>query len=206
MTPNVKSTRQIWSLGQEPGALASPHNVGSRSRRVDGVRRRRAAIALTAAVIAAEASTGGAAQRAEGTRTPVDVVAPAASRPSPATATPAAAGRWQTQVGLASYYARMFDGRLTASGTPFDNGAMVAAHPTLPFGTMLRVVNTRNQRAVEVEVVDRGPAAGPRADGVIIDLSRAAAHALGFLRAGRTRVRVEIARDKSEKSEVGSSK
>jgi rare lipoprotein A len=99
-------------------------------------------------------------------------------------------------MGLASYYARMFDGRLTASGTLFDNSALVAAHPTLPFGTMLRVVNTRNQRAIEVEVVDRGPAAGPRADGVIIDLSRAAAEALGFLRAGRTRVRVEIVQAK----------
>jgi rare lipoprotein A len=151
----------------------------------------RTVIALTIVVIAGEAGTGGAAQgRQEKTRTASDVVASATSRPSSATA--AAAQRPRAQVGLASYYARLFDGRLTASGTTFDNDAMVAAHPSLPFGTMLRVVNIRNQREVDVEVVDRGPAKGPRSDGVIIDLSRAAAEALGFLRAGRTRVRVEI--------------
>jgi rare lipoprotein A len=100
--------------------------------------------------------------------------------------------RRRVQTGLASYYARMLEGRITASGTRFDNDAMVAAHPTYPFGTRLRVTNLRNQRSVQVRVVDRGPAAGPRARGVIIDLSRAAATALDFLRAGRTRVRIEV--------------
>jgi len=51
-----------------------------------------------------------------------------------------------------------------------------------------------NGRAVEVRVVDRGPARGPRADGVIIDLSYGAAGGLNFVRAGRTRVRVEVLR------------
>jgi rare lipoprotein A len=56
------------------------------------------------------------------------------------------------------------------------------------------VTNLRNQRSVRVRVVDRGPAQGPRAAGVVIDLSRAAAEELGFIRAGRTRVRIEVIR------------
>ena len=57
---------------------------------------------------------------------------------------------------------------------------------------MVRVHRLSTGETVDVEVVDRGPAAGPRADGVIIDLSEAAADSLGFLRAGRTRVRLEV--------------
>jgi len=100
--------------------------------------------------------------------------------------------RTRTRYGLASYYARDFDGRLAASGRPFDNDAMMAAHPSLPFGTVARVMNLENGRPVDVRIVDRGPARGPREDGVIIDLSRAAAARLGFQRAGRVRVRVDV--------------
>jgi rare lipoprotein A len=71
---------------------------------------------------------------------------------------------------------------------------MVAAHPSYPFGTLVRVTNLKNGRSVRVRIVDRGPARGPRDDGVIIDLSRAAAEALDFVREGRTRVRVEVLR------------
>jgi len=72
--------------------------------------------------------------------------------------------------------------------------AMVAAHPTYPFGTIVRVTNLRNGRSVRVRIVDRGPAAGPQGAGVIIDLSRRAAQALDFIRQGRTQVRVEVVR------------
>jgi rare lipoprotein A len=68
---------------------------------------------------------------------------------------------------------------------------MVAAHPTLPFGTRVRVTHLRTGASVEVEIVDRGPARHARAKGIVIDLSRAAAARLGFVRAGRARVRVE---------------
>lgn len=95
-------------------------------------------------------------------------------------------------VGFATYYARRFDGRVTASGVRFDTDAMVAAHPSYPFGTVVRVTNLRNGRSVRVRIVDRGPARGPRREGVIIDLSRAAAESLGFIRAGRTRVRLDV--------------
>jgi rare lipoprotein A len=101
-----------------------------------------------------------------------------------------AAGR--VEEGLASWYGREFHGRTTASGIPFDSRAMVAAHPTHPFGTRVRVRRIASGRSVVVEIVDRGPAAGPRSEGVVIDLSEGAAEALGFIRAGRTRVRVEV--------------
>jgi len=98
----------------------------------------------------------------------------------------------EPRVGLASYYAQSLDGKITASGLRFRNDAMVAAHPTYTFGTIVRVTNLRNGRAVSVQIIDRGPSAGPRKEGVIIDLSRAAATALGFIERGRTRVRVRV--------------
>jgi rare lipoprotein A len=94
--------------------------------------------------------------------------------------------------GLASWYGADFHGRTTASGIPFDRHAMVAAHPTLPFGTRVRVRRLETGDTVDVEIVDRGPAAGPRRAGVIIDVSEAAAIRLGFRREGRTRVRLEV--------------
>lgn len=115
--------------------------------------------------------------------------APAAGRSDPAGYAP---GAGTDEEGLASWYGAAFHGRTTASGVPFDRHAMVAAHPTLPFGTRVRVHRLSTGGSVEVEIVDRGPAAGPRRAGVVIDLSEAAAERLGFIREGRTRVRVEV--------------
>jgi rare lipoprotein A len=100
----------------------------------------------------------------------------------------------EVRQGLASYYGPGFEGKRTASGIPFDKTAMVAAHPTYPFGTVVRVTNLANKRQVLVRVVDRGPARGPRAAGVVIDVSSGAASQLGFIRQGRTRVRLEVLR------------
>ena len=116
---------------------------------------------------------------------------PAPPRPPAGTGTPTADSPVS---GLASYYGDDFHGRTTASGVRFDMNAMVAAHPTYPFGTIVRVTNLQNGRSVRVRIVDRGPAASPRAAGVIIDLSRRAAQALGFIREGRTRVRLDVER------------
>jgi peptidoglycan lytic transglycosylase len=96
--------------------------------------------------------------------------------------------------GLASYYGEAFHGRATASGVRFDMNAMVAAHRTYPFETIVRVTNLQNGRSVRVRIVDRGPAVIPQTAGVIIDLSRRAAQALGFIREGRTRVRLDMER------------
>jgi len=77
--------------------------------------------------------------------------------------------------GLASWYGKQFHGRRTASGTKFDMNAYTAAHRTLPFGTILRVENTKSGKAILVEVTDRGPFIHKR----VLDLSFGAAHDLG---------------------------
>ena len=98
----------------------------------------------------------------------------------------------QERIGLASYYGAAFQGQETASGEVFDKEEMVAAHPSYPLGTVARVTNLKNGRTVEVRIIDRGPTAPNRREGVIIDLSRGAARRLGFLTEGRARVKVEV--------------
>lgn len=94
--------------------------------------------------------------------------------------------------GLASYYGKEFHGKRTASGIRFDMNALVAAHPSHPFATLVRVTNLPNGRSIRVRIRDRGPAPQPQADGIIIDVSRRAAEILGFIRRGRARVRLEV--------------
>jgi peptidoglycan lytic transglycosylase len=91
------------------------------------------------------------------------------------------------QIGTASYYARSFHGRKTASGERYDMNRLTAAHRTYPFGTALRVTNLGNGRNVVVRVNDRGPFARGR----ILDLSFAAARRLDMVRSGTARVRLE---------------
>lgn len=94
----------------------------------------------------------------------------------------------ETLTGTASYYADKFHNRRTASGIRYDRNALVAAHRTYPFGTVLRVTNLANNRAVTVTVVDRGPFIKGR----ILDLSRRAAEELRFVQAGLAQVRIEV--------------
>jgi rare lipoprotein A len=99
----------------------------------------------------------------------------------------------QTEEGRASYYAHLFDGRRTASGERYDPERLTAAHPTLPFGTWIRVTrldgpDVRVPVRVEVKVNDRCGCGGGR----IVDLSRAAARRLDMLRAGIVPVRIEV--------------
>jgi len=82
--------------------------------------------------------------------------------------------------GPVSHYGLAFAGKPTASGEPFDPEALTMAHPTLPFGTRVRVTNLENQRSVEVVVNDRGPAVKPR----IADLSVGAARRIGMIADG----------------------
>ena len=93
------------------------------------------------------------------------------------------------QTGQASWYGAQHHGKRTASGAIFDQTKLTAAHRSLPFGTRLKVTNLSNGRSVEVEVTDRGPYSGNR----IIDLSRAAAQALGMIESGTAAVRLEEA-------------
>jgi rare lipoprotein A len=96
------------------------------------------------------------------------------------------------QLGLASYYGPGFHGEETASGEIFNQRELVAAHRTLPLGTIVRVTNLQNGRDVVVRVIDRGPYGRNRRKGTIIDLSKGAARQLQFLRDGLVRVRVEV--------------
>jgi len=86
--------------------------------------------------------------------------------------------------GIASYYATRFNGRETRSGARYDPEKLTAAHPDLPFGTRVKVVNLANGREVTVTVNDRCR----RKSMPFIDLSRAAARDLGFLGHGTARV------------------
>jgi rare lipoprotein A len=92
------------------------------------------------------------------------------------------------ETGIGSWYGPGYQGHLTASGAPFDMHQLTAAHRTLPFGTVVRVTNTRNRRTVDLRITDRGPFI----DGRVIDLSMAAAERLGFLRSGLAPVRIDI--------------
>ena len=91
------------------------------------------------------------------------------------------------ETGTASYYGAKHHGKKTASGEPFNQHALTAAHRRLPFGTRVKVTNLANDKSVVVRINDRGP----HIRGRLIDLSRQAAEQLGMLRSGTARVRVQ---------------
>lgn len=93
--------------------------------------------------------------------------------------------------GSASYYASKFNGRRTASGEVFDNGAMTAAHRSLPFGSLVRVTNPATGASVVVRINDRGPFTRGR----MIDVSRAAAEELGLIARGHATVELALIED-----------
>jgi rare lipoprotein A len=92
------------------------------------------------------------------------------------------------QTGEASYYADKFHGRKTANGETFDMNAMTAAHHSLPFGTLIKVTNTYNNKSVQVRINDRGPFVKGR----ILDVSYAAAKELDMIRSGVADVILEV--------------
>jgi rare lipoprotein A len=104
------------------------------------------------------------------------------------------AARPRPQLGLASWYGPGFHGDETASGEIFDQREMVAAHRSLPLGSVVRVTNLANGRRVVLRVIDRGPYGRNYRKGTIIDVSKGAAQRLDFIRAGLVRVRVEVLR------------
>ncbi|HEY9751406.1 MAG TPA: septal ring lytic transglycosylase RlpA family protein, partial [Coleofasciculaceae cyanobacterium] len=94
--------------------------------------------------------------------------------------------------GWASWYGPGFHGNPSASGEPFNQHALTAAHRTLPFGTRVQVTNLDNGRTVVVRINDRGPFHGNR----IIDLSTAAARILGLVQSGVAPVRLDVVDDR----------
>ena len=172
--------------------------------RAPSARTRPVGLAVLVAVVAlsacAPAALMGQAPSAPSASGPVDTstaIADAAFAPattSGSAARPrssaAAAARPSVDVerGMASWYGPGFAGRLTANGEIFDPSQLTAAHKTLPFNTLVRVVNEDNGRSVVVRINDRGPFKPGR----VIDLSRAGAEAVGMVGSGVARVRLEL--------------
>jgi peptidoglycan lytic transglycosylase len=144
--------------------MAEPdHGRAARGRR-RGTAAGRALAALAAVlVLAAGCRTAGPPRLPTGPRRPVDH-------------------------GLASWYGPGFEGRRTASGEVLDGDQLTAAHRTLPFGTVVEVLNLDNGRSVRVRINDRGPFVRRR----VIDLSRAAAQELGLIGPGVAPVEIYL--------------
>ena len=111
-------------------------------------------------------------------------------RSTPSSSDPSPGEQEWVERGTASWYGEAHHGKQTASGEPFDMYAMTAAHPTLEMGTRVEVENLENGRTVIVRVNDRGPFVDDR----IVDLSMAAAQALGFVAAGSAEVELRLLR------------
>lgn len=98
---------------------------------------------------------------------------------------PSLTGKVHALDGIASYY---WQEQMTASGEIFDKRAMTAAHPTLPFGTLVEVINLGNGKRTKVRINDRGPFKPGR----IIDVSEAAAEELGMQARGLAPVKIVV--------------
>lgn len=125
------------------------------------------------------------------------VVAACAAPPRPAPPAPERASF--SEEGIASWYGPSHQGKRTANGERFDMHAFTAAHRSLPFNTVVRVTNLANGRMVRVRVNDRGPYVRAR----ILDLSAAAATALGMHSDGVAQVRIEAFASDQPQNRVG---
>jgi rare lipoprotein A len=109
----------------------------------------------------------------------------ASAKHSPFAPRRAAAGTQTASQGIASFYT---EGTRTANGEKFDTNELTAAHPTLPFGTKLRVTNVSTGRSVTVRINDRGPYVAGR----VVDVSYSAANALGMVDRGVASVKLDV--------------
>ncbi len=137
-----------------------------------------AAVAITLALcIAPVAAQSPAPASGAGTPAVPAVTAVPATGTTPAADATAPSG---VETGKLAWYGRKFAGRRTASGEHFNPNALTMAHKTLPFGTHVKVTNSKNKKSVTLRVNDRGPMQGDR----VGDVSLAAAQRLGMIRAG----------------------
>jgi rare lipoprotein A len=146
-------------------------------------------VVSTRGVSPSESQTGNPSSDKPPTHTLPREIPPIAKVPSsPETEqAPPATSQPTMETGVASWYGPKFHGKLTASGEVFNQEKFTAAHQTLPWGSRVKVTNLANGKSVDVRINDRGPFGKGR----IIDLSRAAARALGMVGRGLTTVRVE---------------
>ena len=140
------------------------------------------AFAQTAAPAVQAVSAAGASMNEAATK-----MATKAAGAASAVSTPAATGGDVTE-GKVAFYGKKFAGRRTASGEAFNPGALTMAHKTLPFGTLVKVTNLKNNKSVTVRVNDRGPSQPER----VGDLSRAAASKIRMLRSGVIDAKLEV--------------
>lgn len=143
--------------------------------------------AMTLITCAAFAQTQPAAPAAPAT--PATAPTPAAPTPAAPAVTPAPASASDVENGLAAVYSDKLQGRKTASGETYDRNKLTTAHKSLPFGTKVKVTNVKNDKSVVLRVNDRGPTQAGR----VLDISPAAAKALGISTKGMAEVRVEVA-------------
>ncbi len=115
----------------------------------------------------------------------------AAGDHGPVARAPAVKSHHWLQTGIASWYGTKFQGKKTATGERFDMNSLTCAHPSLPLGSWIRVTNLHNRKSIFVRVNDRGPVVENR----IIDLSYAAAHAVGLVGIGKVKLEAVNAND-----------
>jgi len=115
-------------------------------------------------------------------------LAPLADAADPASAPAAASAAAGAETGLAAVYSDRLNGRKTASGERYNRNQLTAAHKTLPFGSLVKVTNVKNQKSVTVRINDRGPTQAGR----ILDLSPAAAAKIGIHRLGMAEVSAQV--------------
>ncbi|HYB44694.1 MAG TPA: septal ring lytic transglycosylase RlpA family protein [Candidatus Methylomirabilis sp.] len=94
----------------------------------------------------------------------------------------------QTEEGVANFYSDKFQGKKTSSGEVYDKNAMTASHKTLPYGTKVKVTNLDNNKSAVVTINDRMKRSNP----AVIDVTRHAAEELGFAKAGKAKVKLEV--------------
>jgi rare lipoprotein A len=120
---------------------------------------------------------------------PAQAPAPAPAASAPAVPPPPVAAKTADAMdGLASVYSDKLNGHKTASGQVFHQADLTGAHPSLPFGTKVKVTNKNNNKSVEVRINDRGPTQAGR----VIDLSSAAAAKIGMKKNGTAPVTLEV--------------
>ena len=175
MNRNLSTLLLAAALGSLAGCMTSPNSSSASvaSPRASG---------SASNSISGQDSTSSVAPNV---RTPLDVPDSLGTGQSTANT----AGLKELERGQASWYGARFHGRRTASGERYDQHALTAAHKTLPFGTMVRVRSLVTGKEVDVRVTDRGPFVRGR----VIDVSRAAAEALGMMGLGIKQVSLHIA-------------
>lgn len=102
---------------------------------------------------------------------------------------------YELEKGTASYYANSFNGQRTSSGETFSNDSLTAAHKSLPFGTIVKVTNIKNDSIILLRINDRMPQSNRRA----IDVTLNAAKKLNFVREGLANVTIEVITSNSPK-------